>query len=191
MAGPDLGTYLQIRERELESQISNVRGELAPLEAELAQVRKIRSLIADARAAGLTDLASGAVLPEPIEGTFTTAESALRSLQSINTPKSSLEVAAEQLTIKQMTLRALGDHFGDTGATPTELRDYMLTVFHKEVDRNSISPQLTRLREEGMVECSITASGGSRPRGKESRATVVLITLRLFNNLWTARKLRR
>jgi hypothetical protein len=50
MAGPNLATYLQIRERELESQISNVRGELTPLEAELAQIRKIRSLIADARA---------------------------------------------------------------------------------------------------------------------------------------------
>jgi DNA-binding transcriptional ArsR family regulator len=155
MAGPKLADYLEIRERELESQISNVRGHLAPLEAELAQVRKIRSLIADARAAGLTDLASDAVLPDPPAGNFSkvdvVAESALRALQSINEPRSQLEVAAEQLTIKQMILRALRDHF-DGGATPTELRDYMWSAFNKNVDRNSISPQLARLRDEGLVE---------------------------------------
>jgi len=50
-----------------------------------------------------------------------------------------------------MTLGALRDHF-QHGATPTELSDYMKSAYGKEVDRNSISPQLSRLKEEGMVE---------------------------------------
>jgi DNA-binding transcriptional ArsR family regulator len=148
MAGPKLADYLEIRERELESQVSNVRGQLAPLEAELAQVRKIRSLIADARAAGLDDLASDALLPDP------PAQSPLEQVaQAIQPAVSQLLAAAqaETLTIKEMILRALRDHF-ENGASPTELRDYMRAAFGKEVDRNSISPQLARLREEGMVD---------------------------------------
>jgi DNA-binding transcriptional ArsR family regulator len=150
MAGPKLADYLEIRERELESQISNVRGHLAPLEAELAQVRKMRSLIADARAAGLTDLASDAILPDP------PAQSALEQVaQAIQPAVSQLSQLAaaqsETLTIKEMILRALRNHF-KKGASPSELRDYMRDAFGKDVDRNSISPQLTRLRELGAVE---------------------------------------
>lgn len=53
-------------------------------------------------------------------------------------------------TIKQMILSALKDHFHD-GATPTDLRDYMKNAYERDIDRNSISPQLARLREEGAV----------------------------------------
>ena len=153
MAGPKLADYLEIRERELESQISNVRGHLASLETELAQVRKIRSLIADARAAGFIDLASDAVLPDP------PAQSSLEQVAQAFQPAVSQLLAAQQLafaeseplTIKEMILRALRDHF-EKGASPSELRDYMRAAFGKEVDRNSISPQLARLREDGMVD---------------------------------------
>jgi DNA-binding transcriptional ArsR family regulator len=148
MAGPKLADYLEIRERELESQISNVRGHLAPLEAELDQVRKMRSLIAHGRAAGLTDLASDFVLPDPpVPGPIE------QVAQAIQPALTQLLAAAnsESLTIKEMILRALRDHF-PKGASPSDLRDYIRDAFGKEIDRNSISPQLSRLREEGVVD---------------------------------------
>jgi DNA-binding transcriptional ArsR family regulator len=128
MSGPTVAEYLAMREKELERQLSEIRGShIAPREAELAQVKKMRALLADAVAAGLIDLASNTNLEPPMPATST------------------------DLTIKQMTLCALRDHFTE-GASPTELRDYMKSAYAKDIDRNSISPQLTRLREEGMVD---------------------------------------
>jgi hypothetical protein len=61
--------------------------------------------------------------------------------------------AWDHLTIKQLILRALSEKFRD-GATPLELRDFLRERFDRVVDRNSISPQLTRLREEGLIHQS-------------------------------------
>jgi DNA-binding transcriptional ArsR family regulator len=126
MPGPNLAMLLNIREKELESQISVMRGHLKPMEEELAQVRKIKQFLADAREAGLTELTSEATLPPPVD-------------------------PDAKITIKEMILAALRDHFHD-GASPTELSDYMKSAYGKDVDRNSISPQLSRLKEEGMVD---------------------------------------
>jgi DNA-binding transcriptional ArsR family regulator len=65
---------------------------------------------------------------------------------------------AIHLTIKEMVLNALRDHF-HAGATPSELREYFRMVYSKDIDRNSISPQLARLREEGLVENDNALSG--------------------------------
>jgi hypothetical protein len=37
------------------------------------------------------------------------------------------------------------------GATLAELRDYMNITMGRDIDRTSISPQLTRLREDGIL----------------------------------------
>jgi hypothetical protein len=60
-------------------------------------------------------------------------------------------VEVEGPTIKQMIVSALTDLFHE-GASPVELRDYMQMTLGRDVDRNSISPQLARLREQGIVE---------------------------------------
>lgn len=144
MPGPTLAQYLDIREKELESQRSVVLGHLKPIDDELAQVKKMKALIASAREAGLTDLASEALLaapPQPPSGPIEAVQTAaLKALSEAD------------LTIKEMILRALRDHFHNTGASPSELRDYMKSAYEKDIDRNSISPQLARLREESMVD---------------------------------------
>jgi hypothetical protein len=129
MAGPNLVQYLEIRRNELEAQRSNILGFLKPVEEELAQVRKIRALLADAVQAGLADFASNVELPIPPE----------------------MMDRGAKATIKDMILAALTRHF-NIGASPTDLRDYILTTFGRDIDRNSIGPQLSRLREEGMVD---------------------------------------
>jgi len=52
---------------------------------------------------------------------------------------------------KPTIVTALTSHFHD-GATPAELRTFIKDVFGREIDRTSMSPQLTRLREDGVVE---------------------------------------
>ena len=127
LRGETLVQYLERRTKELKSQISALRGQLDPRETELAQIEKMQSLLAIAPAAGLADLASDAQMGPP----------------------SDVQV---EMTIKEMILSALRDHFIDYGASPTELRDYMKSAYDRDIDRNSISPQLSRLREEGMVD---------------------------------------
>lgn len=137
--GETLVQFLERRQPELEAQISHLRGVLEPKEAELVQIKKMRELLSVARKAG----ASNAVIGPPVQ-------SQLAGYVIDLTEPSQLQVAAN-LTIKQMIITALRDHFRE-GATPSDLRDYMKTVYGREVDRNSISPQLARLRGQGAVE---------------------------------------
>src|SRR5579862_294956 len=105
IAGETLGGFLTRRREELEAQISALRGQLTPREEELAQINKIRALIADATAAGLVDNASKAVIGPTV----------------VDVPDTLLINNVEvKLTIKGMILNALRDHF-DSGATPTQL----------------------------------------------------------------------
>ena len=146
--GPNSPIISKFANANWNSQISNVRGQLAPLEAELAQIRKMRSLIADARAAGLTDLASDAQLGEPPPPAQIPSAGYVIDLSDPLV----INGRVTRSTIKLMVLSALRDHFKSKGATPTELRDYIKAAFDRDVDRNSISPQLARLREQGAVE---------------------------------------
>ena len=158
MAGvvPDdepIANLLQRRERELVQRIYAIKEILLPAERELADVRKAMSALQiphdeppalSALGKALTGDYVSSLMPflEKNTGNALTggALSALGALQ-----------AQTDLTIKQMILNALRDHFVD-GATPTELSDYFRTAYGKVVHRNSISPQLARLREEGSVE---------------------------------------
>jgi hypothetical protein len=150
---------LQRKERELIQRISAVRGALAPLEHQLEQVRKAMTAI------GLTtgqDVLGMLRSAAPTTDGFTvttfpdlpqTNHNALFGLAALGASKD------HPLTIKQMIVYGLRDHFHN-GASPVELRDYLHTAYGREVDRNSISPQLARLREEGRVEQNALISDG-------------------------------
>jgi hypothetical protein len=151
-----LAAYLKRKERELNAQIAALRSALAPKERELKEVHKAMQavgLFEGPLRAFADDSGSekGAVRSSLKIAALPQTNSAFE----IDSPLSLVTTAAAQalqsLTIKQMILNALRDHFHN-GASPTELRDYMHTVYGREVDRNSISPQLARLREQGGVE---------------------------------------
>jgi hypothetical protein len=141
--------YLVKREKELIQQTAALRGLLAPKEKELEAVRQAMEAIGLPRsyAEGLRPFLEqdeGAQKAYP--GIFNATDAAM------------LNLLAENLTIKDMILRALNDHF-KKGATPSELSDYMRTAYGRIVDRNSISPQLARLRDEGLVQNTNALSG--------------------------------
>jgi hypothetical protein len=161
MAGviPDdepIADLLRRREYELVQRICAIKNLLFPAEKELADVRKAMDALQIAHDGPLDDALSSAFALEttsPLsKNYFAELASYLRSggAQNALTDSSAGDVFPWNLTIKQMILNALRDHFVD-GATPTELSDYFHTAYGKTVNRNSISPQLARLREEGHV----------------------------------------
>jgi hypothetical protein len=160
MAGvvPDdepIANILQRRERELVQRIYAIKEMLLPAERELADVRKAMSALQIPHDEPPALSVFGSALAGNYGSAFSpflkqSTENALTGVV-LEAPQGALQTQAD-LTIKQMILNALRDHFIDGGATPTELSDYFRTSYGKTVHRNSISPQLARLREEGSVE---------------------------------------
>jgi hypothetical protein len=147
-----LHDLLKRRERELVHQITAIHGqltrELAPRERELAEVRQAMAAVGLKPGNPLTDL-----LAPPEEGTvrydYSTELTPFLPTGAVSNATVNL---SEQPTIKQLILRALGDQFRDEGATPAQLRTYIHDAYGREIDRTSMGPQLSRLREEGLVE---------------------------------------
>jgi hypothetical protein len=134
-----LADYLKRRERELMQHAAAIRSTLAPVESQLEDVRRAMKAIG--------------VQPGYVEQLLPYLDQSEAKPGILNSP-----LYIESLTIKEMVLRALSEHFNE-GATPSELSEYMRRSYRRDVDRNSISPQLARLREEGLVENTNALSG--------------------------------
>jgi hypothetical protein len=130
-----LKDYLPKREKELLEIIDKHRREVAPFEAELAEVRRLRA-----------SLAGVPLVPNGIP----------RGLSSSRSGSPQLNFAApenpyEKLSMKALSLRALKHHF-PRGATAAELLDFFHGAWGRtDVKRESLSPQLSRLRQEGRI----------------------------------------
>jgi hypothetical protein len=123
------------KERELMQRADALRGMLHPVEHELEQVRIAM------RAIGV-----------PVSGnSYVEALGPFLNNAALNQTPSLEVLVGASFTIKQMIVFALRDHYHH-GATPSELSEYMRIVYAREVDRNSISPQLARLRDDGVVD---------------------------------------
>jgi hypothetical protein len=142
-----LHAYLKRRERELLHQITAIRGELAPRESELIEVRRAMAAVGLKPGNALTDL-----LIPPEEGTVRyDYATELASFLPVGAANNATIGLSEQPTIKQLILRALSDQFRE-GATPAQLRTYIRDAYGREIDRTSMGPQLSRLRDEGLIE---------------------------------------
>ena len=141
-----LSDMLRRRERELIQQTAALRGLLVPKEKELEGVRKAMEAI------GLQRSYAEELRPFLETGTQTESVNTVTASDLSTASPTLSSPTLGEFTIKQMILAALKDHFHN-GATPSELREYMRSAYNREIDRNSISPQLGRLRdEEGMVD---------------------------------------
>lgn len=152
-----LPVYLERRERELTEQIATLRKNLEPRERELAEVCRMRASLA----------ASQTLAGEAVAALEQKSSNALFNLAvGPNTfPQAGMLAgllgSGENLTIKEKIVRALRDHFS-LGARPTDLRNFIKEAYGDDIPLTSLSPQLSRLREEGTITQTTTRDGEAR-----------------------------
>ncbi|GLQ53766.1 hypothetical protein [Devosia nitrariae] len=118
-----LHEYLDQREGELLELIGELHRQLSPLEAELADVRKAKAAIAPDKPSA----------PSPSH----TVE--------LNEP------AYARMTMKEMTVKALSEHF-PRGATANKLIEFFHNAWGRtDIVRSSLSPQLSRLKQDNVI----------------------------------------
>src|SRR6516225_4559692 len=143
----NLRSFLDRRERELTHQVAALRGQIESKQRELADIQRVRATLAPPPSP--PDTSSFDVAGDLVRAKHRPSVDLMQ--QTDNAPISGVPPSNEKLTIKSMIVTALTSHFQD-GATPAELRTFIKDVFGREIDRTSMSPQLTRLREDGVVE---------------------------------------
>lgn len=161
--------FLQRRERELAARIAALRGQLAPLEAELEKVSKMRALwysehqnpLGGKALPGFGSLADlgGRTLTNPLTGS-SVGLGALGELVSpypSNAPASgapSRPLGVEryaQMSIKELIIQAFLDQFRDS-ATATELRDFIPAAYRRNIEASSFRSALHRLKTDGVLD---------------------------------------
>jgi len=149
-----LRDFLKNREAELVAKIDDLRRELNPLEAELAEVRRAQGAI------GMTELREG----ESINAALARNPRLWHFMQTPRKPDGeivridlgTLPSAPEttalygRMTMKELVVKALDEHFPH-GATTRQLLDFFRDAWGRDIERTSLSPQLTRLYQEGKI----------------------------------------
>jgi len=123
-----LRTYLTERERDLIAQIRQIRRQLNPLEADLADIQRAKAALEQADANGPP---SSIVSRDPIAEHLYSTYAAM--------------------TMKELVLKALAEYFGN-GATAQDLIGFFAANWGRKISRPNLSPQLTRLKRDGLVE---------------------------------------
>jgi len=119
--------YLERRERELTNQIADLRGQLEGREAEFAHVQSAKRQIGNL--GGAEKARFGVPEPSPSDA-----------------------AAQADTTIKVLIMRAMWAGFREKGATAPEVRQFIIDAYGRDIDRTSISPQLSRLKADGQLK---------------------------------------
>lgn len=186
--------FLARRKKELLAQISALKGQLAPKEAELAQITKFEtasqanatsspppgltlgSLYGAESALQVPDIAAifRQIGPDKTNALARHSEAMAKAGLSISQAFAESKVAQASagasiaaalsrvvgvsptslryahMTIKQMVVQALLDHF-PKGASAAEIREYIRDGYGREVDPSSLRPQMHRLKAAGVL----------------------------------------
>jgi hypothetical protein len=156
--------FLRRRERELMARVSALRGQLAPVEAELAKVQRMRAVLPEpnrptnALASIINQNDSNIPFPfniaaaadpliSPPWNVDALAQLAANpSIASLTNPAS----AYANRTIKDLIIQALLDGF-TYGANAGDLRSFILAGYGRNVDPGSLRTQLHRLKASGIL----------------------------------------
>jgi len=135
--------FLARRERELTAQISALHGQIAPKEAELLQIRRVKAA-----------LNLGTELSKSLTSE---AEFAASPLLSTNYDAALASVIGGRsmppyhaMTIKELTIQALLDHF-PLGGTIAEIRDFIRDAYSRTVELGSLRTQMHRLKADNIL----------------------------------------
>lgn len=127
---------LQLHEAELVERLRRLRNEIIPLERELAEVRRARFALDN------TDYGpqQRQIVFDPVQAPPNSGETA----------GSDVRISPyAQLTIKALVRKALDEQF-ERGATANELLEFFRDAWGRsDIVRTSLSPQLSRLKQDG------------------------------------------
>lgn len=101
-------------------------------------------------------LASPEIAPDPAGGrnsklTFAGGEAMTDIMMSRDTSLVLRMSAYQHLTMKQLVIKALKEHFNE-GATTKQLLEFFRDAWGRNIERTNLSPQVTRLRIAGLIE---------------------------------------
>jgi hypothetical protein len=140
----NLRSFLERRERELTEKIRALVAQLAPMEQEIAEIRRSRAALGMPPAQGATNFITtpAGIMPLP------------RRLERPNVVRALAKAIREktlgEMSIKHLIIKALFEHFKE-GATPIELSHFLSETYKRAIGSGSIRPILGRLNIEGMV----------------------------------------
>jgi hypothetical protein len=177
-----LRAFLDRREKQLTEGIAARHSELAPMEAELAEVRRAKGALGITQvvqmAARLTAVTSVRAELSDSPLTLRSQEQAHhdrvvqivterhRQMAAAETGVMAVQEDADHFsghgvvspspyyqysTIKQLIKKALTEHF-QSGATAFQLREFFRDAWARDIDRESLSPQLSRLRNDKIID---------------------------------------
>jgi hypothetical protein len=133
---------LDEHEREILERLAALRGQITPLEQELHEVRMAKSAL-QREGSGLREPQLALANPAFLKVADIGSRSFASAVLTTNVERSPYA----HLTIKQLVLKALRDHFPH-GATANQMLDLFANVWGRgEIARTSLSPQLSRLKE--------------------------------------------
>lgn len=98
---------------------------ISPIDRELSEIRRAKAAIEAPEVPGLLRVASGL----PAFG----------------------DMPVETWTLKQLAVRALSEHF-PYGATANQLLAVFKSAYGREIARESLSPQLSRLKDDNIIK---------------------------------------
>jgi hypothetical protein len=179
-----LRAFLDRREKQLTEDIAARHSELAPMEAELAEVRRAKGALGIPQVVQLS-ARSGSMATAGGGGALSDSPLTLRSREQVD-HKVAVQIATERhrqtaaavtgvmdlqqegadhasghgvvspspyehVTMKQLIMKALTEHF-QSGATAKQFREFFRDAWARNIDRASLSPQLSRLRSDKIID---------------------------------------
>lgn len=169
--------FLDRREAELSDEIATLHGQIVPKEAELAQVRRAKGALdipvvrdfhidlpistgnaasapsSPATPEAIPDPASWQGNSEEVAAQVVRQRYASQAMGGTVAPRGFADTICryEHMTMKQLVLKALFQHFPD-GTTSRQLREFIRDGLGRDIERENLSPQMSRLKAEGSIE---------------------------------------
>lgn len=140
---PTVREMLDEHEREITAKLKALRDQITPLEQELLDVRMAKAALQrDAAAAREPQLALAK--PDMLRVHDAVSATVVRTTDATRSPYF-------RFTIKELVLKALAEHFPQ-GATAIQMLDLFANVWGRgDIVRTSLSPQLSRLKDENRI----------------------------------------
>jgi prefoldin subunit 5 len=160
-ASTALRQFLVQHEEELTAQLSALRADLMPLEAELAEVRRAKAAIGlnvpqiASTVEGIAQVIAGVgrvaiVLNAAQKRAAEILEAGQKNNTIDMTPTLPTPSPYANLTMKQLVVKVLTEHFHN-GATTRQMIDFFRDAWGRDIERQNLSPQISRLYQEGVI----------------------------------------